>query len=217
MGKFRVYLGVNDVFIRNGVIELLESFQVAKTIKPLYFLGKLKLKDVPAGTFVVLIADAERAEKNLEQITALRKQCPECVRTVMLLTKIDTSPETDEKRSNFDFVVSGTDFSKMEQIFAEFKDEWVRTEGSEALKPLKTKVKIPGAFEDDYFEGFTNTERKIIKLICQGLTSKEIADKLCKGKRTIDNIRYNLLAKTGTKNAAELAKFATETGIHRIS
>lgn len=216
MGKFRVYLGIDDVFIRNGVIELLESFEVAKTIKPLYFLRKLK--DVPAGTFVVLIVDAQRAGKNLEQITALRKQCPGCTRTVMLITKVDYSPETDDKRSNFDFVVSGTDFSKMAQIFAEFKDEWVRTEGSaEALKPLKTKVKLPGAFEDDYFEGFTNTERKIIKLICQGLTSKQIADKLCKGKRTIDNIRYNLLAKTGTKNAAELAKFATETGIHRIS
>lgn len=213
MGKFKAYLAIEDVFIRDAIIELLEGLKVVRAIKPLYFIHKLK--DISSGSLIVLIVGSGRAEKNIGLITELNRQFPECIRSVLLITRNENYPEQDNNRIKFDYVVSGTDFSKIEQIFGQLKDEWTSIASSKAFKPLKTK--IPGGFEDDYFDSFTNIERKIIKLICQGLTSKQIADKLCRGKSTIEKYRYNLLAKTGTKNTAGLVKFAIETGIHRIS
>lgn len=61
---------------------------------------------------------------------------------------------------------------------------------------LKNKIKL------------TKREIQILKLICQGLTNNEIADKLYISNRTVDNHRANLLSKTETKNTASLVAFA---------
>ncbi|MEO1052328.1 MAG: response regulator transcription factor [Bacteroidota bacterium] len=51
-------------------------------------------------------------------------------------------------------------------------------------------------------------EMEIIKLIVDGYSSKEIADKLVLSPRTIDSHRANILEKFGFKNTAELIKIA---------
>lgn len=50
----------------------------------------------------------------------------------------------------------------------------------------------------------TNREAEIIKLISEGLTSQEMADKLFISPRTVETHRANLLKKVGVKNAMEL-------------
>lgn len=52
----------------------------------------------------------------------------------------------------------------------------------------------------------TNREIEIIKLIAEGLTSQEMADKLFISPRTVETHRANLLKKVGVKNAMELVK-----------
>jgi DNA-binding NarL/FixJ family response regulator len=73
-----------------------------------------------------------------------------------------------------------------------------------------------------YFSGFPSIEispqeRRLIYLLEKGLTSKEIADKICLSVKTINSYRENLLVKTGTKNVAELISFAFRNAILRIS
>ena len=51
-------------------------------------------------------------------------------------------------------------------------------------------------------------ELEILKLIADGLTNTEIAEKLFSSKRTIEGNRKKLLEKTGTKNTAELIGFS---------
>lgn len=55
---------------------------------------------------------------------------------------------------------------------------------------------------------FTDRELEIMKLICQGLSSKEISDKLFLSKKTIENYRAKLLNKTKCKNSVSLAVYA---------
>jgi DNA-binding NarL/FixJ family response regulator len=50
----------------------------------------------------------------------------------------------------------------------------------------------------------TNREQEVAKLIVQGLSSSEIADKLILSQRTVDTHRANLMKKIGVKNAIEL-------------
>lgn len=50
----------------------------------------------------------------------------------------------------------------------------------------------------------TKTESKVLHFIVQGLTSKEIAEALEIGARTVDSHRFNLMTKLGVKSTAGL-------------
>ncbi len=59
----------------------------------------------------------------------------------------------------------------------------------------------------------TQREKEILKLIAQGETSKEIAEKLFLSYFTVTTHRKNILEKLQVKNTAELIKFALSSGI----
>jgi len=54
----------------------------------------------------------------------------------------------------------------------------------------------------------TQRERQILKLICQGFNTTEIASKLFLSERTVENHRANLLDKTGCRNSLSLVLYA---------
>ncbi len=59
----------------------------------------------------------------------------------------------------------------------------------------------------------TKREIEVIKLIAEGYTSHDIAEKLFISPRTVDTHRRNLLQKLNVKNTAELIKFAIKHNI----
>ncbi|WP_046243712.1 response regulator [Hymenobacter terrenus] len=59
----------------------------------------------------------------------------------------------------------------------------------------------------------TARELEVLKLIAEGLTNGEIADKLFTSKRTIETHRQNIIAKTQAKNTAALIKLAVSRGL----
>jgi DNA-binding CsgD family transcriptional regulator len=66
--------------------------------------------------------------------------------------------------------------------------------------------------EDLYFQyGVTKREQEVLKLIYNGYSNQQIADKLFISKRTVEFHRSNLMEKTGTKNGIELLHFAVKT------
>ncbi len=56
----------------------------------------------------------------------------------------------------------------------------------------------------------TPREKELLKLIVNGHTNIEIADKMCLGVETINSYRKNLLCKLGARNTAILVKMAIE-------
>lgn len=56
----------------------------------------------------------------------------------------------------------------------------------------------------------TKREKEILALIAQGLTDKEIAEKVFLSPLTITTHRKNILSKLGLKNKVELTRFAME-------
>lgn len=58
----------------------------------------------------------------------------------------------------------------------------------------------------------TMKEIEIVKLISNGMTSKEIADKLFISPRTVETHRHNILKKLELSNAAQLSSWAKEKG-----
>ena len=61
----------------------------------------------------------------------------------------------------------------------------------------------------------SNRESEIIKLIAEGLTNKEIADKLCLSSHTITTHRKNIMGKLGISNTAGLVLYAIKENIVR--
>lgn len=58
----------------------------------------------------------------------------------------------------------------------------------------------------------TLKEIEIVKLIAQGHTSKDIADKLFISARTVETHRHNILKKLSLPNAAQLSSWAKDKG-----
>lgn len=60
---------------------------------------------------------------------------------------------------------------------------------------------------------FTKREKEILRLLYEGLTNKEIAERLFVSERTIIGHKTNLLSKTACKNAIGLISFALKNKI----
>ena len=71
---------------------------------------------------------------------------------------------------------------------------------------------IPKAKQGN-IHNFTVTEKKVLKLVMQGLTNKEISDLLCFTTRNVEKYVSRLLAKTSTKNRTQLAQYGSRLDI----
>jgi DNA-binding NarL/FixJ family response regulator len=63
------------------------------------------------------------------------------------------------------------------------------------------------------FPKLSDREKEVLNLICQGLSSQEISDKLFISLHTVENHRANLMQKTGTGNTASLVRWAVENDL----
>ena len=70
--------------------------------------------------------------------------------------------------------------------------------------------------EFDLIINLTNREQEVLKLICKGFTSVEIAAYLGLEYKTIEGYRNNLLEKVGVKNTARLITYALENNLFSL-
>ena len=82
----------------------------------------------------------------------------------------------------------------------------------EFLQLLDTDV-LNGADSLKADHPFTAREMAIIRLVCAGLTNKEIANEIEISIKTVENHRANIFTKAGVKNVAQLVLYAIQEGI----
>jgi two-component system, NarL family, response regulator DevR len=72
-------------------------------------------------------------------------------------------------------------------------------------------AKLRGAAEKpDPLSGLTDQERTLLSLLSEGLTNKQIADRMFLAEKTVKNYVSRLLAKLGMERRTQAAVFATE-------
>jgi DNA-binding NarL/FixJ family response regulator len=59
----------------------------------------------------------------------------------------------------------------------------------------------------------TEREREVLKLVAEGNSTKQIADKLTLSAKTVDNHRTNLMRKLNIHDVASLTRYAIEMGL----
>jgi DNA-binding NarL/FixJ family response regulator len=79
-----------------------------------------------------------------------------------------------------------------------------------------TSQALAGFSSDEYPDGLNEREAEIIRLICQGKKTHEIADHFFVSNRTVDGYRHSIYKKTNTDNIPELVLYAVRSGIYRL-
>jgi DNA-binding NarL/FixJ family response regulator len=85
-----------------------------------------------------------------------------------------------------------------------------------SMKLAKLIGKSRFSFHKDFSrQEFSDNEKEVIKMICEELSTKEIASRLNLSSRTIDGYRERILEKMNVKNSAGIAVYAIKHGLYK--
>jgi DNA-binding NarL/FixJ family response regulator len=87
------------------------------------------------------------------------------------------------------------------------------------LKDIILNMQTPGKAKKIQTEEdtkLTRRETEILKLICEGYTNAQIAEKLFISIRTVEGHKSNLISKTGVKNTISLVMYALRNNVVKV-
>ena len=98
--------------------------------------------------------------------------------------------------------------------------EAIRTvhRGEVFLYPAATKLLVDGYLDrsnrdEDPFDGLTEREREVLKLVAEGYSGTEIAERLVISPKTVDTYRERIMQKLGIRHRYELVRYALRKGM----
>ena len=190
---------------------------------------------------IEVIAEAENGEQFME---LLKKMSPDLVLMDINMPKINGIEATKLARSeNKDLKVialsmNGDESSYYQMIQAGANGFVLKQSGSEELEEaIETVMKGNDFFSPELMKNiivnmgaskkaepkseisnvlFTDRERETLQLICQGLSIKEIADKLYISPRTVEGYKARIMEKMGATNASNLIILAIKNKLIEI-
>ena len=81
---------------------------------------------------------------------------------------------------------------------------------------VQTLMKLPGKetkITDAHYASLTAREQEILRFLAEGMSAKEIADKLCISPKTVENHRSNIMNKLDLHSTLELVRYAAKLGL----
>ena len=202
----RVFLLDDHEIVRRGVRELLEAEDDMEVVGEAGTV-ELALARIPPTRPQVAILDVRLPDGNgIEVCREIRSRQPE-VACIML-----TSFSDDE--ALLQAVLAGASGYLLKQIRGTDIVDAVRrvASGQSLLDPALTErvrsqfTKEPA--EDERLARLTNQERRILVLIADGLTNRQIGEEMHLAEKTVKNYVSNLLAKLGMERRTQAAVFA---------
>jgi DNA-binding NarL/FixJ family response regulator len=211
----RVFLLDDHEVVRRGVRELLEVDSHGE-IEVVGEAGTADeaLRRMPAVRPDVAVLDVRLPDGNgVEVCREIRSNHPE-VRCLML-----TSFADDE--ALFDAIMAGAAGYVLKQVRGhDLVDNVTRVAaGQSLLDPNVTATVLErlrrGPEEDPGAPHLTDQERKILDLLAEGLTNRQIGERLYLAEKTVKNYVSNLLMKLGMHRRTEAAVYATRLADRR--
>jgi DNA-binding NarL/FixJ family response regulator len=84
---------------------------------------------------------------------------------------------------------------------------------SEEVKKIMVGLKQPASSMPELSEPLTEKDMEVLKLVCEGLTSKEIGEKLFLSPRTVETRKNNLMQKFNVQTTGKLIAVAIKNKI----
>ncbi|MEO7397273.1 MAG: response regulator transcription factor [Ilumatobacteraceae bacterium] len=201
----RVFLLDDHEVVRRGVRDLLESAEDLEVVGEAGTAAQA-LQRVPATHPDVAILDVRLPDgSGVEVCRELRSAMPE-LKCLML-----TSFNDDE--ALFDAIMAGADGYVLKEVRGSDLIESVRrvAAGQSLLDPnviarVLDRIRNPG--KDARTASLTAQESVILSHLADGLTNRQIAEKMFLAEKTIKNYVSNLLGKLGMSHRTEAAIYA---------
>ncbi|HTY72951.1 MAG TPA: response regulator transcription factor [Actinomycetes bacterium] len=207
-GRIRVFLLDDHEVVRRGVKDLLESEGDIEVVGEASTASEA-LARVPALRPSVAVLDVRLPDGDgVSVCRELRSGMPE-LHCLML-----TSFADDE--ALFDAIMAGASGYVLKQIRGSDLIGAVRTVArGESLLDPRTTAKVMDRLRaqadgNDPLRGLTEREREILALIGEGLTNRQIGERLFLAEKTVKNYVSNLLAKLGMERRTQAAVYAAE-------
>ena len=205
MEKIRVFLLDDHEVVRVGVRELLESDGDVEVVGEASTAAEAMVR-VPAVRPDVAVLDVRLPDGDgVTVCRELRSQFPEMA-CLML-----TSFADDE--ALFNAVIAGAAGYVLKQVKGnDILDSVRRVAAGQSLLDPTTTARMMQRLRDqverpDPLEGLTEQERRVLALIGEGLTNRQIGERMFLAEKTVKNYVSNLLTKLGMERRTQAAAF----------
>jgi DNA-binding NarL/FixJ family response regulator len=189
-----------------------------------------KLKDVR------LISEASNGKELLDAVVAMQPdivitdikmpimdgvQATTIIREKFPTTKIIAFSNYDEENLIVDMITAGADGYLLKNASKkELTEAITNVLAGKAYYCDSTSRKILTHFEEykpanarrEKEIHFTKREKEVLKLVCKGMTNKQIGNELDISVRTVETHRQSIQDKTGLKSAVSIALFVSKRG-----
>jgi DNA-binding NarL/FixJ family response regulator len=209
MTKIRLLLADDHPLIREGFTSLLnkndrfEIVGIAENGKELVDLAGKELPDI-------ILADISMPVMNgMDAIEQIRNLYPSIKSVVLTMHE-----EREYIMNALRIGVQGYIIKNVERYDLE-KAIITIFEGGKYFSPIVTNILAESVVrpEPPAISELTPREKEVLELVAQGHSTKQIADKLGIGTRTVESHRVNMLKKMKVNNTAELVRKAIEMKI----
>ncbi len=204
--KIRVYLLDDHEIVRRGLKELLESEGDIEIVGE-SGLAKEAARRIPALRPDVAVLDGRLPDgSGIDVCREIRSRHPEIAALIL------TSYDDDE--ALFSAIMAGAAGYILKQVRGNDLLETVRrvAVGQSMLDPAVTQQVLDrlrrGPDEDPALSPLTPQERRILELIGEGMTNRQIAEAMFLAEKTVKNYVSTLLAKLGLERRTQAAVFA---------
>ena len=201
----RIFLLDDHEVVRRGVRDLLEA-EDDLTVVGEAGTAEEAVGRIPATTPHVAVLDVRLPDGDgIEVCREVRSRHPE-IACIML-----TSFADDE--AVYAAILAGASGYVLKQVRGTELVDGIRrvARGESLLDPLVTTrilERIRNSESEDELAGLTEQERKILALIADGLTNRQIGGELFLAEKTVKNYVSNLLSKLGMSRRTEAAAYA---------
>jgi len=199
--------GLKSLISRNTRFEVVgeagngrEGLRMAKKLKPDLVIVDISLPD----------------KSGIDLTRDIRSLLPETrVMIVSMHSKIDYITEAFQagatgyvvKESATDRLVQGLEAVSRGEYFLD------TSLSHQVVKKLAEFPEKEAKITDARYETLTSREQQVVRLLAEGLSSKEIAEKLFISPKTVENHRANIMNKLDLHSTMELVRYAARLGL----
>ncbi|SHL59551.1 response regulator [Hymenobacter psychrotolerans] len=211
----RVLLTDDHPIIRDGIRSLVQT-EPSLTIVGEAGDGQALLNLLPTTPADVVVLDLNMPGlSGFDTIPLLRQQYPDL--NILVLSMLDNEQYVAQtlRSGALGYALKNTTRAELIYAITTVARGQPYLSTTIALELLRKLHQPSDALADPLRPALTLSKREleVLRLIAEGLTSAEIADRLFTSKRTIETHRQNIIEKTQAKNTAALIRFAVSNGL----
>jgi DNA-binding NarL/FixJ family response regulator len=219
--KIRILIIEDNRFLRDGITSLINEQPDLKVVSAVEDNVKLEPKILETKPEVVLIDLGLQSKNSLELVKSMKNTFPDLKFIVMDLFPV--------QEDIFEFIKAGASgfilkdarvFEFLQTIRLVYKGEKVlppHLTGSLFSQIIHEAVNGPRESKLKLKVRMTKRERQVIELVADGMTNKEIGNKLHLSQYTIKSHVHNILEKLAMHNRIEIATYArTDKGFQEL-